>query len=270
MELKLLKQYSEQGLSHYQIAKSEGVSPSTVAYWLKKFGLKTYGKAGHYNKDGKPRIKSRDWIAIQKYYDEGHSGNETCAFFKIGLTSWFRSCKEGKIIRRSNEEAYKLAADGAIGRKHTSQTKKHLSVVRKNYLAKTNQSAWKTMDKHKSIPCEKFREHLTNLGIIFEKEWMPLQHKGRFFRIDVSFPSIKFGIEINGGQHYDTNSQLKPYYQNRHDLIVAEGWELLEIPYNHEFNEKRRDELVEIIRSKLVPLLGFEPSHVSNLENSGL
>ena len=64
-------------------------------------------------------------------------------------------------------------------------------------------------------------------------------------------PKIKFAIEVNGYQHY-TQGQLKPYYQERHDLIVANGWELLELPYIKVFNEKYVKELITLIKTKLV------------------
>ena len=47
--------------------------------------------------------------------------------------------------------------------------------------------------------------------------------------IDIAFPDIKLGIEINGNQHYNSDGTLKDYYQERHNLIEEAGWKLLEV-----------------------------------------
>ncbi len=118
-----------------------------------------------------------------------------------------------------------------IGRKHTEESKQKLREARLNYLVK-NPNSWKKEDKFKSVPCETVKNKLIELNIQFSEEFQPLLHQKRFFRIDISFPEKQIGFEINGGQHYDTNSNLKPYYQNRHDLIELDGWKLYEIPYH--------------------------------------
>jgi hypothetical protein len=82
----------------------------------------------------------------------------------------------------------------------------------------------------KSAPCEKLKELLTEKGISFIEEWKPLSNRG--FSIDIAFPDIKLGIEVNGSQHYDSNGSLKPYYQERHDLIELAGWKLIEMHYS--------------------------------------
>jgi uncharacterized protein YydD (DUF2326 family) len=54
----------------------------------------------------------------------------------------------------------------------------------------------------------------------------------------VAFPDKKIGIEINGNQHYNSDKTLKTYYQNRHDLIVADGWKLYELHYSFVFSKE--------------------------------
>lgn len=67
-------------------------------------------------------------------------------------------------------------------------------------------------------------------NIIFIEEYKPLND--RLFSIDIAFPDKMIGIEINGNQHYDIEGNLKPYYQNRHELIETAGWTLLEFHSN--------------------------------------
>ena len=59
-------------------------------------------------------------------------------------------------------------------------------------------------------------------------------------------------FEINGNQHYDLDSmQLKPYYQERHDIISALGWTIVEIPYNQSYNEDFRMRVCRQLDAKL-------------------
>jgi very-short-patch-repair endonuclease len=127
-------------------------------------------------------------------------------------------------------------------------TKQKLSRRRIEYLASNpSRPAWKTHEKFKSIPCEKWKNYLKSQGIKFVEEFQPLRDLGRFFSIDIAFPDKKIGIEINGGQHYDTHGALKPYYQSRHDLIEGTGWTIYEIPYHIAFDEKLRAETTAAI-----------------------
>lgn len=59
---------------------------------------------------------------------------------------------------------------------------------------------------------------------------MPLDDRN--FSIDIAFPDLKIGIEINGNQHYNPDGSLKAYYAERHNLIVEAGWKLMELHYS--------------------------------------
>lgn len=111
--------------------------------------------------------------------------------------------------------------------------KNEISAKRKAYLAANpDKHVWKRHNKFKSAPCELAKAKLRAYEIYFEDELEPLLHMGRHFSMDIAFPSKKIGFEINGRQHYTSEGILKPYYQNRHDLIIKEGWTLYEIPYH--------------------------------------
>lgn len=116
-------------------------------------------------------------------------------------------------------------------------TKKLLSAKRTKFLAENpNEHPWKKENKHVSIPCENVKEYLKNKNIQYVPEFPPLLDRG--FSIDIAFPHIMVGIEINGNQHYDAEGKLKPYYSNRHNLIEQAGWKLIEVHYSQCFNEK--------------------------------
>ncbi|MDE2105875.1 MAG: hypothetical protein KGL39_52115 [Patescibacteria group bacterium] len=101
-----------------------------------------------------------------------------------------------------------------------------------------------------SAPCNHLKKILTEKKIIYAEEYKPL--KNRQFRIDISFPSVKLGLEVNGGFHYLKHTDiLNPKFQKRHDLIVAEGWELMEIPYRFVWDKPYVERLIEKIQRQL-------------------
>lgn len=57
---------------------------------------------------------------------------------------------------------------------------------------------------------------------------------------------------INGNQHYNSDGTLTAYYQERHDLIVASGWKLVELHYSSAYN-------IEFINSILD--IGIQPDY---------
>jgi very-short-patch-repair endonuclease len=124
----------------------------------------------------------------------------------------------------------------------SEENREKISISRKKFLAENPEKhPWRNPNKKKSVPCEKVKEYLIKKNIKFIEEWIPLED--RFFSIDIAFPDIKLGVEINGNQHYERDGSLKPYYQDRHDLIEAAGWKLIELHYSYCFNEELLDKI---------------------------
>lgn len=130
--------------------------------------------------------------------------------------------------------------------KPSEETKIKISIGRKKWLSENqDKHPWKKNSKFKSVPCEKVKEYLREKDISFVEEYQPLDD--RFFSIDIAFPDIKMGIEINGNQHYNSDGSLKEYYVKRHKLIEDTGWVLLELHYSIAF---KLYELENIIKFK--------------------
>ena len=51
----MLRQYLAEGMSLEQIGRLVGKHPSTVGYWISKYGMAAYGRAKHKSKGGIPR-----------------------------------------------------------------------------------------------------------------------------------------------------------------------------------------------------------------------
>lgn len=271
----MLIELINKNMSSHDIAKHLNCSQCRIMHWLKKYNLKTKysyrngsGKTAwekglkallKYNKSNsnpnKNNYKQYNWQEIQVYYDNGKSWKDIKEKFNISFNSIANAKKDNLFKSRKAKETWLIRNPTRKGRKHSQETKDKLRVVRLNYLKENPEScSWKKNDKFKSIPCELVKKELNELNIIFKEEYQPLLNKKRFFSIDISFPERKIGFEINGNQHYDTNSNLKPYYQERHNLIESEGWILYEIPYHVAMRKGFVNDFIVPILNNLNPI----------------
>jgi len=114
----------EDGKSSYQISEETQKGQSTVAYWLRKFGLKTVHfpiydsrcikkgvyrggrKAGCGNKNSKN--EDEFFAAIQEYYNLGHSYNDCIEHFGTYAGKIAKGVRAGKIKTRSMADGIRL------------------------------------------------------------------------------------------------------------------------------------------------------------------
>lgn len=243
----------EKGFTHKKIAKELNCSPTNVRYWLQKYNLKSknfkIGQKEFFLTNNFLNMKrlgsDRDFLEIQKLYDSGLSWREVSKIAKISCKTIYDKIKNKQLKSRSLSDSIKLnKKKNPI--KHSDETRKKISEARKKHLKENGGNPWAYKNMVNTSPsCENFKQFLKSKGIEFEEEHMPLKHKNRFFSIDIAFPDKKIGIEINGNQHYNSDHSLKTYYQERHDLIVAEGWILFEIPSKRCFSEESMNQLLK-------------------------
>ena len=138
------------------------------------------------------------------------------------------------------EETRKKMSEASSGRRHSEDTKLKLSDAMKKWLHDNpDKHPWKRKDKFISVPCEVLKKKIRDMNIDFVEEFRPIPD--RFFSIDIAFPEMKIGIEVNGNQHYNKDKTLKKYYQERHDLIEENGWRLIELHYSECYNDNILD-----------------------------
>lgn len=179
-------------------------------------------------------LKKTDWDIVQREHDNGLYWCKIPIKFKFSMTLLKRAEKEGLIKKTLHR--YKVSDD----------VKRNLSLKRIEFLKNNpKKHHWRTSDKHKSFPCETFKLHLINNGIVFIDEYLPL--KDRSFSIDIAFPDKMIGIEINGMQHYNSDKTLKKYYQDRKNLIEQSGWIIFDIHYKKVFDKKFIDFFIKKI-----------------------
>lgn len=277
MDKEILKNYLEQGLSMCKIASLTGKSQSSVKYWMKKFDLKSRFKTFKLcSEEDHSAIRNQrldqnsfekfDWIAIQTAYDNGSTWRDLSNNF--GVTDFFlmKAKKKGLFSSRSHKEAALISTSPNRFHKQSPEAKAKISAARKKYLL-THPHPWANTKHNYSAPCELLKSLLKEEKIDFIEEFQPLRDKGRFFAIDIYFPELKLGIEINGTNHYDKEGNLAPYYLDRHNLICAEGISLVEIRYHKIYSEDFRRELIRLLRESVVE--NFSPlSEIGLLEIS--
>ena len=148
------------------------------------------------------------------------------------------------IQQGHSEDTKQRIRDSSGGWRHTAEARARISEARLKWLRENPEKhPWKRPDKFQSEPCEALKEKLREAGFDFVEEYQPFDD--RFFAIDIAFPEAKIGIEVNGNQHYSDieTETLKPYYQRRHDLLVEEGWRMVEVRYNQVYNPSIIDNL---------------------------
>lgn len=118
-----------------------------------------------------------------------------------------------------------------------SKIQKKIQQSRVKFLKENpDKHPWKNNSKFISKPCEFLKSFLREKGYIFIEEYSPFLEKN--YQIDIAFPPIKLGIEVNGNQHYDKNGNLKQYYYIRNEYFENQGWKLLEIHYSLVYNKE--------------------------------
>jgi hypothetical protein len=189
-----------------------------------------------------------NWEKIQEFYDKEHTWRDLQKEFNLNMQILALAFKNNLLRRRSKEECSQLRALKP-SKKHSLETKQKISTIRKKFLQDNPEKhPWRKPNKHISAPCNKAKEFLKLLGVNFIEEFSP-EIEGRFFSIDIAIPDKMIAIEVNGGQHYSKDGSLKPYFQERHDLIEKAGWKVFEIHCTACFKLEKWEEFAEIIES---------------------
>lgn len=126
------------------------------------------------------------------------------------------------------------------GKKMSAEFCKKISEARKKYLNEhKDEHVWKRNSKFISIPCQNLKNKFDELGIKYIEELTPFDDYN--YSIDIAWPDIKVGIEVNGNQHYNNDGTLVEYYQKRHNIFESRGWKLYEIHYTKCYNIDIKD-----------------------------
>ena len=146
---------------------------------------------------------------------------------------------------------HKLVPNNPVRPRHTLESKMLQSLKRKEYLKNNpDKHPWKRHNKFKSEPCEKLKAWLTTKNINFIGEYSNHGIMDRYFSIDIALPEKKIALEINGNQHYNRDGTLKPYYLERQQLLIDNGWNVYQIHYSMCYSLDRLETIIlELVNS---------------------
>jgi len=174
-------------------------------------------------------MKKHDWKEIQKYYNDGKSFRDLVSKFGVSMTSINNARKRGEFKSRSRSEAAKLAKK-LKPQKHSEETKKKISKIRRNFLKENPDKVPYLLNHHSkgmSYP-EKYFEK------VFRNENIDLVYHFRIgtYQLDFSDPARKIDIEIDGEQHYCDNKIVKSD-QRRNKYLEDRGWIVYRVRWSH-------------------------------------
>ncbi len=173
-----------------------------------------------------------------KFLDEGLSVDQIAKLFKVSPDLIRNRIKVNNLQSRY---IYKRRPF------FSKEVRYKISRKRKDYLRENpDKHVWKRSCKFKSTPCEKVKAYLKELGVYFIEEYSP-NLEGRNFSIDIAFPDKMIALEINGNQHYNSDGTLKPYYQEREEVLIRGGWTVYQIPSKSCFNQGKWGEFIDKI-----------------------
>lgn len=86
------------GLSKSAIARSLGLSKSTVSYHARRLGERVDDRGA----------RRYDWVEVQRYYDEGHTVRACIARFGFSSQTWHAAVKRGAAIPRAHRMPIEL------------------------------------------------------------------------------------------------------------------------------------------------------------------
>ena len=70
-----------EGLTFAAIAAELGISKPTVSFHARKLGIPAH----------EPAVRRYDWVAVQRFYDAGHSMRECCREFGFSKQAWYQA-----------------------------------------------------------------------------------------------------------------------------------------------------------------------------------
>jgi very-short-patch-repair endonuclease len=167
------------------------------------------------------------WNDIQDFYDK-NTLDDTLKFFKISKSYFYKGVNLGFLKNRSRSDSVKLALSKLPKRKHSEETKKKISEIRKKFILENPDKApYKLNHSSKESYPEKYFAEL------FEKENIKIEkyYPVGLYELDFCIPNKKIDIEINGSQHYYDDKIVKSDIR-RTKFLEENGWDVITIKWS--------------------------------------
>lgn len=151
-----------------------------------------------------------------------------------GQTAWNKGLtKENNEIMQQIAKHCSETLKGKPGHKHTEETKKKLSEIRKKQIAENDGIWWNSRSKCKRSYAEEWTKRL--LENEFKRtDFVEEYHIGKWF-LDFAWPAYKLYIEIDGEQHEWPERKKNDEEKDR--FCLSEGWKGLRIKWKEICND---------------------------------
>jgi very-short-patch-repair endonuclease len=159
-----------------------------------------------------------DWNKIQSAYDSGLSERAIVKNFKVSSSTIHKARKSGRFKCRTKSDAHRLRK----GVKHSEETKRKISKIRKDYLA-LNPDKVPYRLNHSSK--ESYPEKLVRLELENRKMQFKQHHPMWKYEYDFAFLEYKLDVEIDGTTHLSPKVMLID--QERDIWSKNNGWQIL-------------------------------------------
>lgn len=172
-------------------------------------------------------MKLVNWEEIQNFYDENTLEN-TLKYFGIGKSYFYKGVNLGLIKNRTKSESLKLALSKLPKRKHSEETKKKISEVRKKYILENPDKApYRLNHSSKESYPEKYFSDL------FDKENISVEkyYQIGLYELDFCIPEKKIDIEIDGSQHY-YDLKIVESDLRRTKFLEENGWDVIRVKWS--------------------------------------
>jgi very-short-patch-repair endonuclease len=198
-----------------------------------------------------------NWDDIQKYYNDGHNWKEVLKEFNISSHGLDIGVKQGRFKTKGRSESARIRAKNKP-LKHSEETKKKLSEIRKKYLAENpDKVPYKLNHSSKeSYPEKYFTEVFKNEEIDVVKSF----YIG-LYELDFCIPDKKIDIEIDGSQHY-YDKKIVESDKRRNEFLENDGWDIIRINWSHyqKLDLESKKEYILNLKSYINGLISSKPT----------
>lgn len=144
-----------------------------------------------------------------------------CHAWNKGLTKETNTSVKNTSIKLSN------LFKGRQGHKHTEETKKKLSEIRKKQIKESGGIWWNSRSKCKRSYAEEWTKKVLE-NELKDNTFVEEFHIGKWF-LDFAWPNKKIGLEIDGSQHEWL--ERKKNDEEKDSFCLSQGWKILRLKW---------------------------------------
>jgi hypothetical protein len=202
------------------------------------------------------KINDINWKEVQLFYNNDKTWRDICEYFNISQNLIISAKKLGLFISRSKSESISISLR-KTPRKHSEETKKKLSEIRKKYLAENpDKVPYKLNHSSKeSYPEKYFTEVFGNEGIEVVKSF-----NIGIYELDFCILDKKIDIEIDGSQHY-YDEKIVESDKRRNKFLEDNGWDIIRINWSdyQKLGFEYKKEYISNLKSYINDLIDTKP-----------